>query len=138
MDTNGTRVPTTFWLVAGVGTLWNGYGCVDYVMVVSHNPAWLARMTPAMAAQVAAMPAWAVAGWAIGVWASLAGSLLLLARRSVAVPAFALSLVGALVGFFYQYMANMLQNLAFPALILAMLAGLLWYARRSAARGWLS
>ncbi len=46
---------------------------------------------------MAALPAWLIAFWALGVWGSLVGSLLLLARSRHAVTAFALSLLGLAV-----------------------------------------
>ena len=43
-------------------------------------------------------PLYAQFGWGLGVWMGLAGSVLLLMGHRWAVPAFALSLLGAVVG----------------------------------------
>jgi uncharacterized membrane protein len=52
------------------------------------------------------LPSWLTAFWAIGVWGGLAGALLLLMRSRYSVWAFALSLIGAVVGLGYQMFAT--------------------------------
>jgi hypothetical protein len=100
---NGSaRTPVHLWMVAGLGTLWNGFGALDYTMTQMRNPAWMAQMTPAQQAWLDAAPAWADATWAFGVWGGLAGSLLLLARSRHAITAFILSLAGLAVNTAYQ------------------------------------
>lgn len=93
-------------------------------------------------AYMQAMPAWLSAFWALGVWGSLAGSVLLLARSRHAVTAFAVSLVGLAVSQSYHLFdaampasmnsgAMMVMNL----LIWSALLFFLWYARRMTAAG---
>lgn len=91
--------PWHLWAIGGVGLLWNAFGCYDYAMSKLSPDAYLAEMGlgPDMVAYMAAFPAWLTAFWALGVWGSLAGSALLLARSRFAVHAFALSLLGLAV-----------------------------------------
>ena len=96
-------VPWHFWLVAIVSLLWNGFGGYDYTMTQLRDPGYFAMMSEQMHASVAELkaffdsfPAWASALWAIGVWGSVAGSILLLMRSRHATTAFLVSLVGAL------------------------------------------
>ena len=49
------------------------------------------------------MPAWMSAFWALGVWGSVLGSVLLLVRSRHAVTAFLLSLVGLAISCIYQF-----------------------------------
>ena len=102
-----TRTPAHIWIVGILATLWNGFGAYDYLMTRMRNTDYLAGMMPqvdpqAVLAWVDAFPVYAQIGWALGVWGGLAGSLLLLLKGRVAVWAFALSLIGAVLGLGYQ------------------------------------
>ena len=130
-------VPASLWIAGIASVLWNAFGCTDYTMIQLHDAAWLKMggVDAAMMAKIDAGPLWGVAGWATGVWASLAGSLLLLARSRYAVPAFLISLVGAVIGFAWQIPAGLADPLWLPALIVAVVAAQWWFARRMVARG---
>lgn len=96
---NRPPAPWHLWAVGAIGLLWNAFGCYDYVMSKSAPDTYLREMGlgPDMVAYMATFPAWLTAFWALGVWGSLAGSVLLLARSRFAVHAFALSLLGLAV-----------------------------------------
>lgn len=100
------RTPIHLWVVGIVSLLWNGFGCTDYLMIRMRNLDWLSQ-TPGvdpqtMLAWVDSFPLWAQLGWGLGVWMGLAGSILLLMRHRWAVPAFGLSMIGAVLGLGYQ------------------------------------
>lgn len=98
-------VPTTpwhLWVVGVVSLIWNLFGCYDYVMSKLRPDSYLGSMGPDVVAYMRAFPAWLTAFWALGVWGSLAGSVLLLRRSRHAVIAFALSLIGLAVSQGYQ------------------------------------
>ena len=93
-DTVQARVPMHLWIVGGVATLWNAFGCYDYLMTRMRNTDYLASVMPtvdpnAMLAWIDAFPIWAQFGWGLGVWGGLAGSVLLLLRSRWAVWAWA-------------------------------------------------
>lgn len=92
-------VPRHFWPIAGLSFVWNLFGCYDYLMSQLSPATYFAEMGMGAAdvAYMARLPAWLTAFWALGVWGSLVGSLLLLARSRRAVLAFALSLAGLAV-----------------------------------------
>ena len=95
--------PWWFWLVAGLAVLWNLGGAADYLAFSYGHEAYVAKAreaAPEAAAFLEEMPAWRVALWAIAVWFSLAGALLLLFRRHLAVGAYLVGLVGILAGLF--------------------------------------
>lgn len=93
------KAPASFWIIAALSLLWNLFGCYDYLMSKLSPESYFASMgmNAESAAYMAALPGWLTAFWALGVWGSLAGSLLLIARSRQAVPAFALSLLGLAV-----------------------------------------
>ena len=145
--TEGRKTPLHLWVVGVVATLWNAFGVTDYVMTRTRREAWIDQMMPGtdsakIMAYIDAFPIWASAGWALGVWGALAGSLLLLARSRHAVAAFAVSLLGAISGLGYQ-LANPIDipemtqgaNGVMPYVIIAIAALLLWYAVRQKAAG---
>lgn len=101
------RTPTLFWIVAVLSLLWNLFGSYDYVMTRLRNMEYLSSMPGITADEVLAyidsFPIWAQAGWGLGVWGAVAGSILLLLRSSHAIVAFGLSLVGMALSFGYQF-----------------------------------
>jgi len=135
--------PVHLWVVGIVSLLWNAFGAFDYTMTELGNRAYLTAMglDEAAMAYVAAFPAWEVAAWAIGVWGSLVGAILLLARSRFAAPAFLVSLAGAVVGVGYQFTSNAPDSFAsginavIPVVILAAIVGQWFYARRMTASG---
>jgi hypothetical protein len=98
-----TKAPVHFWIVAVLSLLWNGYGGYDYLMTQTRNPAYLAMFTPDQRAYFTSLPMWMNSSWAIGVWASVLGSLLLLRRSRLALHAFLVSLVGIAGMLVYSY-----------------------------------
>ena len=109
-DAVSARTPAHLWIVGALATLWNAFGCYDYLMTRMRNTDYLAGMMPtvdpnAMLAWVDAFPVWAQFGWGLGVWGGLAGGILLLMRKRWAVWALGLSFVGALLGLGYQIAA---------------------------------
>lgn len=136
------RTPAHVWIVGILALLWNAYGCFEYVMTQTANQAFLAKYPADALAYFNSLPAWLTAFWAIGVWGGLAGALLLLVRNRYAVLAFALSLIGIVVGIGYQYLAtdmpdSMTAGTAglMPLLVFVVGAFLLWYSRNEDKRG---
>ena len=146
MDTT-TKAPIHLWIIGGLATLWNAFGCFDYFMTRTKGADYIESMMPsidgeAMMAYIDAFPIWAALGWGLGVWAGLAGSILLLLRHRLAVPVLLASLAGALIGIGYQ-LANpagiaeiaMGVNAVMPYIIIAVALGLFLYARWMRTRG---
>ncbi|WP_077147590.1 hypothetical protein [Sphingopyxis sp. KK2] len=137
------KTPLHLWIVGGVSLLWNAFGAFDYIMTKTQNAGYLAGMTPEQQAFLFGFPLWANVGWALGVWGSLIGSLLLLARSRHAVAAFAISLLGLAINSTYQFGVRGadLQQLfgigpmIFTAVIAAIIVAMLLYTRAMAAKG---
>lgn len=133
--------PAHLWVIGVISLLWNSFGCYDYLMTALRDPATMAALTPATLAYIEAMPVWLTAFWALGVWGSFVGSILLLVRSARAVTAFALSLVGLAVSQGYQMLTDRPPEMSgtamaiFTVVIWAALGFLLLYSRRMTMAG---
>jgi hypothetical protein len=141
--TDAVKTPWHLWVVGVVSLLWNAVGAFDYVMTKTKNADYLASFTPDQQAYFASFPLWANVGWALGIWGSVLGSVLLLMRSRHAVAVFALSLAGLAVSSFYQFGMHYsdLQRMfgsfpmVFTAAIWVIAIALLVYARAMTAKG---
>ena len=68
------------WLVGGIGILWNGFGCFDYIMTVTKNKAYLSGYPQEMLDYWFSMPWWMFGIWAVGVFGAFLGSVALLRK----------------------------------------------------------
>ena len=135
--------PKHLWIVGILSLLWNGYGAYDYTMSHIGGLAFFESvgLDAEAFAWFEAMPAWATAAWAIGVWVSVLGSALLLLRSRHAATAFLVSLAGAVVSFGYQFTSERPASLEgglatiMPIVILIAIVAQWYYARRQAAAG---
>ena len=143
----GTRTRVHLWIVGVLALLWNGFGAYDYVMTRRRDTDYLAGMMPtvdpnATLAWIDGFPIWAQFGWGLGVWMGVLGAVLLLVRKRWAVWAFALSLLGAVLGLGYQIaMAPPLPGAEgamfeiMPYVIILVALGLFLYARSLERKG---
>ena len=93
-----TATPMTHWLVGGAALIWNLFGVVIFAMTISATPAQLeAQYNVAEIEFLQSIPVWATSANAIAVTAGAIASILLLLRRSLALPLFALSLAALLI-----------------------------------------
>ncbi len=139
-----TKTPLHLWIVGVLSLFWNAGGAVDYLMTKTNAAEYMAAQPPERLAMLEQAPLWFDATWAIGVWLSVIGSLLLLARSRMAGSAFALSLAGLIGSSIYTYgiaeggsmvaaagPAAMAFSIAIPVILVA-----LWvYARAMTKRG---
>jgi hypothetical protein len=139
-DVQTAKAPVHLWIVGVLSLVWNAWGCTDYLMTRSRNMDWLSQGgadPQVMLAWIDSFPIYAQFGWGLGVWMGLIGSILLLMRHRWAVPAYALSLLGAIVGLGYQIIASpapapMNEGIfaLLPFVIIIVAAALYFYAHR--------
>ena len=146
-ETVRVRTPAHLWIVGILALLWNGFGSYNYFMTRTQGEIWIREMMhtddgAAIMAYLESFPVWASAGWGLGVWGGLLGSILLLMRNRLAVPAFAVSLIGALASNIYQlmYPADIRElaagmNAVMPYVIILIAIALFLYARSQRAKG---
>ncbi len=145
MTNTTNKVPTIFWIISGVALLWNAMGAYVYIGQVMMTPETLSQMSEARQALFNATPSWVTGAFAIAVWAGVLGCILLLLRKKLAIPVLIASLVGSLAqnAFFLTQSGiisefGVMEGVLAPLLVLIVGIFLIWYARSSAAKGWLS
>lgn len=149
-QTVNTRVsaPWHLWLIGLVSLLWNGIGGYDYYQTQTANRAYLAPMTEPYGVPVEqaiayfqSYPLWVEVCWALGVWAAVAGSVLLLLRRGWAAYAFVVALLGILGTFAWVFshpsagLTDTPVAIGASALVAVITALLAFYSRRMVLRG---
>lgn len=123
----------SFWIVAGIGLLWNLMGCLNYIMQT--NPDAVAQMPELYQLIIAARPPWATIAFAVSVFGGAVGCILLLLRRRIASVAFVVSLIGI---FGHTLFTVNVAGIV-PSLVLVVLIGfaLFWYSTIARRSGWL-
>ena len=140
-----TRTPWHLWAVGGISLLWNAFGGYDFIMTTTQGESYMraSGFDQSMIDYFMAMPGWMYVPWVLGVWGAVAGSILLLMRNRLAVWAFALSLLGAVVSLIYGQFMNPMPELPpamammkyMPYVITVIAAFLAWYAWTMSKRG---
>ncbi len=97
------KTPIHLWIVGIVSLLWNAGGAADYVMAKLSLGPYTPPLDAALADFFNNLPAWYTAAWAIGVWFSLLGSIMLLLRSRIASSAFGMSFLGLAIASVYTF-----------------------------------
>ena len=135
-----SAIPAWYWAAAGLALLFEALGCFIYLSQVTADHAALPLDQRAM---WDATPTWMVAAYAIAVWVGLAGAVLLLLRRKLAVPVLLVSLIAVVVQFSGLFLVPQLRQtvpdtaLAMPIAIIVICYGIFQLARLANKRGWL-
>ena len=135
------RTPVHLWIVGALALVWTGFGAFDFTMMNLRDPAYLAAIPPDIIDYVDALPAWAIAAWAIGTGFAFLGSGLLLLRTLGSAYAYACSLLGLSAYQFHQLLAGRPPSMNTPAslgitpAVWIVALGLLLYTLRLRTRG---
>jgi len=143
MTNSDIGLPKWFWAVAVLAVVWNLLGVMAYLADVYQTSEDLEALSATVQRLYALRPAWAVAAFAVAVFAGLLGSVLLLLRKRLASAILLISLISILVQNVYWFgmaKAHTLfpasqQLMPFMVIVIAVL--LIWFSRSSAQKGWL-
>ena len=145
MTNFSTKPPIWFWIIGIVALLWNLMGVNAYLQEAYQTEGFKAMYnTPELLEMVNSTPAWATAAFAIAVFAGALGCIALLLRKSWAKPLFLLSLIGIVVQMIYNLFISKAMEVygpgaaLMPALVIVVGIFLVWYSKKSAAKGWIS
>ena len=135
-------VPKLVWIVGVLSLLWNAMGCFDYLMTQTRAEFYMGQFTQEQLDFFYGFPAWVDGAWAIAVWGSLAGSVLLLLRLRISVWFFLISLAAMVITTVHNLvLSNGLEimegpgQLVFTGLIFVVGVALFLYTRHLAGRG---
>ena len=147
-EAQGTKTPGRpwhLWLIGIVGGLWSSMGVISFMLTQMNVEAVMSRFPPQQREYFESFPLWAVAFWAIDVFAGLIGCLLLLLKNRLAFHVLLGSLIGAIVsnlgGLFLLGGIEVMREtggLGFTVVPIILGAFLAYYARAMSKRGVLS
>ncbi len=144
--TNSTiKPPVWFWFISAFALFWNAMGVNQYLQQAYQTESFKETYnTPELLEIVNNTPAWVIAAFAIAVFAGVLGSIALLLRKSWARPLFLLSLIAIVVQMVYNIFISKAMEVYGPGAVImpivVMLFGifLLWFSKKSIAKGWIS
>lgn len=135
------KTPWHLWVVGVVTLLWNAMGGMDFTMTMTKNEEYMSAFTEEQLEYFYGFPSWLIFFWAVAVWASVLGSVLLLFRSKLAVPVFLASFIAMVVTTIYNFgMTNGLEIMGtggaiFSAVIFVIALLLVLYSRAMARKG---
>jgi len=132
-----------YWIIAVIAIIWNAMGVNQYLQQQYNTEAFKSQYTPEQLELVYNMPSWAIAAFAIAVFAGLLGALALLLRKKVASLLFSISLIAVLIQMIYNFVIiNSLETygpggVIMPIMILLIAIFLVVYSKNAVTKGWL-
>ncbi|WP_299120037.1 hypothetical protein [uncultured Tenacibaculum sp.] len=143
--TNSNKPQKRFWVIAVISLLWNGMGVNQYLQQAYNTDAFKAMYPDEKVMEmVQNTPSWAMAAFALAVFGGFIGSIFLLLRRKLAKPMFLISLVAIVIQMFYNlFMSGAIEvygpgAVIMPIMVIGFALFILWYTKRSEAKGILS
>lgn len=142
--TTPTKPSVAFWIISVLALLWNLMGVMAYIMQVTMTPETLQALPAAEQQLFTNIPMWATAAFAIAVWGSTLGCILLLLRKKLANAVFTVAYIGIMVQMVHSLFISKSievygpgQAAIMPIMIILIGGFLIWYSRRATAMGWL-
>lgn len=137
MTTNSNKPPIWFWIVSAIALLWNAMGVAQYIGQAYKTERWRAAITDEQFEAISNMPMWLTAAFAIAVFAGVIGSLGLLLRKKWAYSLLLLSLIAVLAQMSYILTQGYAENMGMTISIIAFAIFLVWFSKKSKAKGWI-
>ena len=143
--TTSNKPTTGFWVIAVIALLWNLWGVFAYLgQTVLLTDEVKALMPAEQVALIESTPSWLNIVFAVATVGGALASLLLLMRRKLAVPLFALSLIAVIIQMGYSWFATdaaeiygAVQGYVLPTIVILFGLFLYMYSKKCAGKGWL-
>jgi len=94
--------PWHMWVLGIPLLLWNAFASFDYLMTVVRFEPYLTNYPEEALSYYFSAPLWMYAMWGISIVGGLIGTVLLLMRRRVAAPVFAIAWIGSVIAAGYS------------------------------------
>jgi hypothetical protein len=145
MNVLAAKRPAWFWIAAALALLWSLFGLAMFWMEMTITPEQLAQLPQAQRTMHETLPGWIFAVDGIANFSGVLAAIMLLLGRRLALPLYRVSLVAIVVLFGYCLfpgrmleLMTLAEALVMPILITLVGVLLVWFARRSVARGWIA
>ena len=141
---NLTKAPNWFVAVAGLALIWNLLGVMAFFAQAMMTPEQFSALPLDQQELLKNVPAWANAAFAVAVFGGTLGSVLLLLKKTLAIPMFVLSVCGVSTQMFYSFaMSNSIEvygaeAAGMPIMIFSVAVALIFMARKAKSEGWSS
>lgn len=143
MDNKAKQNTSRFYIVSTLALIWNILGVIAYLGQVYMPQEVKQALPPAEQTYYANVPSWVTGAFAIAVFAGVLGCISLLLKKKIAISLLYVSLIAVLVQFIYNTiiqtdMEVTAVKLVWPVLIIAIAVFLVWFAKDSKTKGYLS
>ncbi len=141
IESNSNVPPRWFWVVSGVGLVWNLMGVAAFLGQMTMDTNSLSNVERAFHEST---PVWATIAFGVAVSAGVLGSIALLLRQRLAISTFIVSFAGIVIQVSHSiFIGDGIDvfgaaGLILPFLTLSIAAALIGYARYSATKGWIA
>ena len=142
-ESNAVKPPKWFYIVSGIALVWNLMGVIAYLLDATITEEEIAALPPAQQIIYQDVAVWSVSAYAFAVWGGFVGCLLLLLRKSWAIPVLIVSLLGILVQMYHSFFV--IDSFAvfgpggmiMPIMVVVIGIYLVYFSRQAKANGWL-
>jgi len=97
------KAPFHFWVVSVLGLLWDMGGAFDFCMTVTRNEDYIAQFTPEQLSFVEGMASWQIGVWAVAIFGSILGCIMLLMRKRAANAMLLVAFLAMLISTVYNF-----------------------------------
>ena len=140
-----TNKPNTwYWIIAVIALIWNLMGVSRYLMQAYNVESFRAQFNTEQMAMIDGTPSWATAVFAIAVFSGLLAAILLLLKKRLAVPLFALSLLCVLIQTIYTWVGTnaieifeKVDAIVMPLIVVVASIFLYFYSKGAKQKNWL-
>ncbi|MBQ4859087.1 hypothetical protein [Pseudoalteromonas sp. MMG007] len=135
--------PTWLKSLAWAALIWNLLGVFAFAMQVMMTPEMISKLPTDQQAAYSNIPLWSTIAFAIAVFGGLLGCILLLMKKALAIPIFAVSLSAILLQQYYNFVViNSIELLGLsavfmPILVIIIAIGLLYISIKGKQQSWL-
>lgn len=141
---NSSAIPTWFWVVTILALVWNLMGVMAYIEQVTLTAEALAAMSEAERSLYQNTPAWANGAFAIAVFGGTMGCVLLMLKNAAATITLIVSFVAIIVQMGHAFfLSNSFEvfgpgGFIMPVMVIVIAGLLIWFAKSSEEKGWIS
>lgn len=135
--------PTWLKSLAWAALIWNLLGVIAFSMQMMMTPEMISKLPTDQQAAYSDIPLWSTIAFAIAVFGGLLGCILLLMKKALAIPIFAVSLSAILLQQYYNFVViNSIELLGLsavfmPILVIIIAIGLLYISIKGKQQSWL-